>query len=406
MWNSDEEKYRNRADKALNQYVREEYGIYEEDIYNELLSYYPTTEDLTVYRGINFASRLAYHRFMKKLNKNDGFITENKASSYTRDIGTAQDFSETTKTYFPTPEIVAAEEKRRLEGETLSGYCGVILKTTVKKGEAVDVNRSEYGIEDEILIEPQKAVKVEVEVVNSLKYQVNKDNFDINEYVQNCNDLSDPIFQYITINKSDRINNESANHIFDLCIPNNKSDTIAKRLELNKNEELILDGEYLTVIKNNTLKSWKDDTRVEKFQFFTPNLIATYETRGCLRPEQYKRLQRISNSILNDTMQVFYEQGQDITMEHLKGVSWFAKFALPDIKETYEKSVLMKQGRNYRNLENKMREVNNSGLSGEIKEKKIEEYTESIENIINSIMNEKVNNKTRKTKRLSGRPKL
>ena len=96
-----------------------------------------------------------------------------------------------------------------LLSQTLSGYCGVVLKTTIKKGEAVDVNSSKYGIEDEILVEPQKNVKVEVEVINSLKHQVNQKDFNINEYIQNCNNTSDPLFKYITLNQAEKINNES-----------------------------------------------------------------------------------------------------------------------------------------------------------------------------------------------------
>lgn len=169
----DDYEFLSDSDRQLKEHVKNEIGIYEKGTYDTLLAKYPNEEDLIIYRGINFKSRLEYYRFMKNLEKNNGWIQDNSASSYTRSKATATGFAETTKTYYPTQEIIQAEAKRSKEGDTLSGYCGVVLKTKIKKGEAVDVNLSEFGIEDEILMEPQRKIEVKVEVINSLKFQVN-----------------------------------------------------------------------------------------------------------------------------------------------------------------------------------------------------------------------------------------
>ncbi|MCP4523940.1 MAG: hypothetical protein GY828_07025 [Candidatus Gracilibacteria bacterium] len=402
----DEDKYNNRSQKALDKHVRDEIAIYSQDIYQELRAQYSNEEDMTIYRGINFSSRLAYHRFMKSLEKDGGYI-QSSASSFAVSKETAADFSETTKTYYPTKEVIAAESERRKTGEKLSGYCGVILTAQISKGEAVDVCSSDFGIEDEILMEPNKLIKVEVEVINSLKYQVNQSNFDINEYIQNCKVLSDPLFQYITINKADQINNDSASHIFDLCIPTKKEkdSVIEKRMEKKDSEDLIHNGMYLTVIKDTTWKSWKDDTEVKKHYFFTPRLIAEYEQRGCLRPEQYKKLEKVANDILVDTMEVYYNEGQNILIENLNQVSWFAKFANSTIQEIYEKSILRRRGREYQDMEKEMSGINQAGLSNEEKRKKIDEYSENITELLNSISKEKITPQKRQSKRLSGQKK-
>lgn len=409
MWNNDEERYNNHSQKVLDQYVRDEIPIYSTDTYNELKRQYPNKEDITVYRGINFGSRLAYYKFMKSLNKDGGVYQQSSAAGFSRDKGTAEDFSQTTKTYYPTPEIVAAEDKRRQSGETMCGYCGIILKTTIKKGEAVDVNASTFGIEDEILFEPNKPIKVEVELIQGLNHKVNQENFDVNEYIQNCRDISDPIFQYITINKADRITNETANYIFDLCVPSQeeKDSVIEKRLGVynNQREELIHNGRHLTVIKEKTFKSWKDEELIEQYHFFTPKLIAQFEHKGCLRPEQYKKLEQVANSILTDAMEVYYNENQNINIKSLEQVSWFAKFANRNIRETYENSMLKRKGSEYHDIQDNMRALNNSGLSSKEKEKKINEYAENIVDLITSISNEKIDDKTRKTKRLSGQRK-
>ena len=400
-----EDEFLDNADKQLKQYVKDELAIYGKNAYKTLLERYPTEEDLTVYRGINFKSRLEYHRFIKNLEKNNGYTQESKASSYTRDKSTAIGFAETTKTYYPTLEIIEAESKRAKEGETLSGYCGVVLKTTIKKGEAVDVNSSKYGIEDEILVEPQKSVKVEVEVINSLKHQVNQKDFNINEYIQNCNNTSDPLFKYITLNQAEKINNESAEYIFQLCLPTKEktSKIIEKRLDLNPNEELIFDGNHLTVLKERRLKSYKDDTVIHNYNFYTPLSLLVFEDQGCFRPEQYEKIKTIANNIISDTLQVYINEGQDINIKYLENVSEFAKFASTHYRDLYESSILKRKGKEYNEVSDNIREkINKGNLSKEEREKLIEDTKDDLVNILETICSEKVGNVKRKSKRLSG----
>tara|TARA_Y100001960_G_C14784285_1_gene890605 strand:+ start:27286 stop:28509 length:1224 start_codon:yes stop_codon:yes gene_type:complete len=404
----DDYEFLSDSDRQLKEHVKNEIGIYEKGTYDTLLAKYPNEEDLIIYRGINFKSRLEYYRFMKNLEKNNGWIQDNSASSYTRSKATATGFAETTKTYYPTQEIIQAEAKRSKEGDTLSGYCGVVLKTKIKKGEAVDVNLSEFGIEDEILMEPQRKVDVEVEVINSLKFQVNQSDFDINEYIQNCNNTSDPLFQYITINKPERINNDSANHIFEMCLSSKEKNAkiIEKRLDLNNNEELIFAGDYLTVIKERTLKSYKDDTVIHNYNFYTPNLLQTFEKRGCFRPEQYEKLKNISNELISDTLEVYLNEGQNININHLENVSWFVKFASSYSRELYESTILKRKGREYNDLSDNLRErMNDKNLSNQEKQDMINNVKDDLASILQKICDEKVGNINRKSKRLSGNKK-
>ncbi len=404
----DDYEFLSDSDRQLKEHVKNEIGIYKKGTYDTLLAKYPNEEDLIIYRGINFKSRLEYYRFMKNLEKNNGWIQDNSASSYTRSKATATGFAETTKTYYPTQEIIQAEAKRSKEGDILSGYCGVVLKTKIKKGEAVDVNLSEFGIEDEILMEPQRKIEVEVEVINSLKFQVNQSDFDINEYIQNCNNTSDPLLQYITINKPERINNDSANHIFEMCLSSKEKNAkiIEKRLDLNPNEELIFDGNHLTVLKERRLKSYKDDTIVHNYNFYTPLLLLEFEDKGCFRPEQYKKIKTIANNIISDTLQVYLNEGENINIKYLENVSEFAQFASTHYRELYESSILKRKGKEYNEISENLREkINDKNLSKEEREKLIENTKDDLVNILQTICDEKVGNIKRKSKRLSGNKK-
>ena len=148
-------------DNTLRNYTKEERNIYQEEKFEGLLSRYPLKEDATVYRGINFSTRLQYHRFMKKFNKLEGYLTSN-AAGFSRDYDTALDFAETTKTYYPTLETLQAEDKRNKEAELMTGYCGIIIKSEVKAGEVIDVNASTFSVEDEVLFRPNTVIKSEI----------------------------------------------------------------------------------------------------------------------------------------------------------------------------------------------------------------------------------------------------
>ena len=69
----DDYEFLSDSDRQLKEHVKNEIGIYEKGTYDTLLAKYPNEEDLIIYRGINFKSRLEYYRFMKNLEKNNGW---------------------------------------------------------------------------------------------------------------------------------------------------------------------------------------------------------------------------------------------------------------------------------------------------------------------------------------------
>lgn len=405
-----EDEYSDQIDETLSNYTRNERNIFSQEKFNQIRERYPLKEDVEVYRGINFKTRLQYHRFMKKLVKNGGYM-QSSAAGFTRCYDTAEDFAETTKTYYPTMEVVMAEEKRNKEKELMTGYCGVILKVIAKSNEVIDVNRSKFGIEDEVLFKPNELIKIKLEDVQILdKYRtiVKKSDFDLNDYIQKCDNLYDPMLTFITVNYSNRVSNDSANHILELCLPTEEKRIKYKekmKSEKYSKKEIIFEGNYLTVLRDNVYENCRsitDEKMTEMFFLGVPTSIATFEDRGCFRKEQYDKIKKISNSILNDFMEVHFDLGQNEKIDTLAHLSWFAMFANKEIKKTYEDKVLKRKGKDYRDLNKDISKINKSELTKEEKEDKIKEYSDSLVRLIKKINEDMIDPMKKSTKVLSG----
>jgi hypothetical protein len=155
----DKEKYNDldNADKTLYRYTAD--SISKIDHYfSELLERYPFKGGI-VFRGLHFDSQEQYENFISNIN--NGFLELSESSSWTRFKETAADFAHTKKSYFPTPDLMNAESKRRNSGEHMTGYAGVVLKTNIKPNIAIDVNLSEFAKEDEIIL-PKGKYKVDI----------------------------------------------------------------------------------------------------------------------------------------------------------------------------------------------------------------------------------------------------
>ena len=155
----DREKYNelDNADKTLYRYTAD--SISKIDHYfSELLERYPFKGGI-VFRGLHFDSQEQYENFISNIN--NGFLELTESSSWTRFKETAADFAHTKKSYFPTPDLMNAEIKRRNSGEHMTGYAGIVLKTNIKSNIAIDVNLSEFAKEDEIIL-PKGKYKVDI----------------------------------------------------------------------------------------------------------------------------------------------------------------------------------------------------------------------------------------------------
>jgi len=199
--------------EILRNYTHNESPIFSKQAYQEMLSRWPNEEEMEVYRGINFPTKKAYDDFIQKFEENGGYLTSS-ASGFAKSLETAEDFASTTKTYFPTLAIMERESARQAMHEEVTGYCGVIIKTTIKPNQVVDVTRSEHAIEDEVLFPPESVIKSELIPVKTYKQTVEAEGFNLNKYVQN-HSLENGICMYIVANHSKDLSSKSRRHLLD-----------------------------------------------------------------------------------------------------------------------------------------------------------------------------------------------
>lgn len=148
----DQDKYdsADKADRALYKYTADGFTDISEYV-DKLAKRYPF-DGGALYRGLHFDTQEQYDSFMEKIK--DGEISMGGPSSWTPSESTAEDFARTKKTYFVDLGIMTSHRKMQDEGEHMPGYGGVVIKTHAEAGAGVDVNKSPYAKEREVLLKP------------------------------------------------------------------------------------------------------------------------------------------------------------------------------------------------------------------------------------------------------------
>lgn len=163
----DGDDYLDDADKWLKKYTYEGLDKWpREEIIGYLLSAYSNRSDMVLYRGMNFDTEKDFNNFMQSVKS--GKLETGSITSWSRSKSTAWQFAVTRPTYFLNYELMSADSKRKKEREYMLGYRGVVLKTNIKAGEGIDVSRSDFAKEDEVILVPG-TYSVEVEEVKPFK---------------------------------------------------------------------------------------------------------------------------------------------------------------------------------------------------------------------------------------------
>lgn len=136
------------ADKVLYQYTADGFTSLTGAI-KKLVDRYPY-DGGTLYRGLHFYDKEDHDQLLEKLKS--GSLDIDAPSSWTPSKTTAQDFARTKKSYFPTPELMYAAADMDQKGDHMTGYGGVVLKTTVKAGIGCDVSKSKFEKESEVIL--------------------------------------------------------------------------------------------------------------------------------------------------------------------------------------------------------------------------------------------------------------
>jgi len=146
-------------DRALFYYVRGE-GPVPTSYRDSLVSRYPLRGSKEVFRGLRFDTEEKLQEFLSKIQ--NGIISSDSLTSWSPHIETAFQFATTVPAFNITRQLAKLISDN--PGEILLGEGGVILRTVLKEG--IDVTKTRYAAENEILALPGK---MRVEVVKVIR---------------------------------------------------------------------------------------------------------------------------------------------------------------------------------------------------------------------------------------------
>lgn len=360
-------------DKELYNYVRNELKIYSKESISHLLTRYPNNEKVTIYRGLNFLKKDDYDNFIKKILINNSHYDYHEISSFSKDFKTAEDFAYFQKTYFPTEETFLLESYKNLFHENMYGYRGVVVEIEIEKGQGIDLDHFEHGLESEVIIPPDLKLPCKIHTIKPLKEQVKE--IDINDYISNTSDLKDPMFLYLINNHSTDLNSVSRNNILNMI-------TFKKEGKLIEGDVFATDN--LIIFEQKQFDYSKNEFD-NVLSFVVPS-FKDFAELGVMDDSMLKEIQDISNHIMIEAMTYYLEnKDKKYCFKNLKNITPFCN---DHINDCYKKMVRENKP-SYDDIQGKLIEkVNNPNNSQSDRNNLIEngmkEITSLIEGIIDS----------------------
>lgn len=167
MYDNDNDSDLEDYDKALSAYTLnpiESYKVYK--YFDDLMHHYSNQKPITVYRGLNFETKEQYDKFVSSIK--NGKIHFKNISSWSTNKDEASSFAITRPSYmeFMDSENMKSISMARKNHEHVVGYRGIILETKIEPNTGIDVRRSKFSKESEIIL-PSGDYKVSFE--NKLK---------------------------------------------------------------------------------------------------------------------------------------------------------------------------------------------------------------------------------------------
>ncbi len=363
--------------EILKNYTKNEIPIYSEEVFKELRNMFPNEEDMVVYRGINFDTKEDYDSFLDYLKENNGYISSNCAG-FSPDYKTAYDFSTTTKTYFPTLEVMLSSSRRRLLREKISGYRGIILKSNVKKGEVIDVRESGVGVESEVLFAPNKLIECEIEIIKPFRELVEEQDFCVNEYIKNTEYFNDDLAQYIFENKSSSINEEVKDILVERKINefNNHRDYKISEIE---DEKIILNEENLIAF---TRKTYNFGKEAETVLFFLAPNFYVLDKLDLLDEKQKEKIKPLVENIIMDVLDIHIKYRDKYKINY-EGVNNLTAYISEETRELYTRAIGYGKRQSYEDINERLRFIMNSGKFKGNKSAEIQSEIEKLTDLFN-----------------------
>lgn len=369
-------------EEKLRSYTKDEYPIHSKNDYKQMLQLWSNDEDMTVYRGINFSDQEGLKEFLSDFDKNGGYI-QGSAAGFAKSLETATDFASTTKTYFPTLEVMQREELRRTLFEEITGIGGVIITAKVKKGEVIDIEKSGQSIEDEVLFAPGTLIKGTLTRIKTFKDLINEPNFNINKYMMSHNVNDDKLAKYIVANHGselstkvkDKLVQDELDYIKDVINENWKTDKY-------KNASISLldsDQYWLTYSREeyDFSSSTNNHSKHKTLHFVSPS-FDFLDKHGALGPKQVKTIKKIAENIIYSALETHLQYRDKMKIDY-SNLRHLTSFTSKHLQNMYQRAVNYNKRNQYETLNENLRKI----YSTRIKDRKpdLKAAAEEIEKI-------------------------
>ena len=197
------------------------------EILNSLTRRYPNRAGV-VYRGMNFPNEQSYNRFKEIFDNSNGQLSFKGVTSWSSDPTTAGQFAVTQPTYQLNIAVLAAHDQRKKNRERLSGYRGVILKTTVAAGAGIDVDASGVGHESEIVLPPGTYQTEIYQEIKQYRHSLESKDTTVDEVILNTsaeslrnNTAEHSFFDYVIHHHGQELSPRAQRHLLKLFGPQN-----------------------------------------------------------------------------------------------------------------------------------------------------------------------------------------
>ena len=292
-------------------------------VYKELMKDYANENELILYRGMNFATEKDYNKFIEDIKDNK--VSFKSISSWTRHKITAVQFAKTRPSYMEYMDDGDMEliKKATKENESVVGFRGIILKTTIKANTALDVNRTKIAKEDEIILPHDTTISVEV--INVLKNsdRIKEEGIDkiLKQYVHGEEHVDHAMILNIIKNHADKLTDEHKHIIgkFFLTIEEEESIftvQVKKAFSKTENDTIIVRLSY--------------ENDIEKYQnVFLPEDVEKYNAS----------VQKILKKGLKELIDTLhgYEDPSKITIDWVTNTDRRKIFKKFDVYDEYKK---------------------------------------------------------------------
>jgi len=372
----------------LHNHVRKE-QILSLNNYNALSLSLNCDEDTVAYRGLSFRTKAEYDQF--KILLDSGEYKPNYPESYSREKKTAEEFARNKKTFFfyQDNNIALENTYKNISNEKISVYAGIVIETIIPKGMGVDVNKSNEGIEDEIIYQNSDNINYKYEILESFETQLKNNPIDINQYIQDKG-VKDPLSKYIMSNHQNELTKNTQ-----LSILNEILNPI--KIKENKTSYYI-DESDKNVVATESDNSLIENDRINIRFHFSP-ILQFYKNGVFNDPTVLAVLEKSANKIIEEVCEFIeseynYGEREESVYYDLSYVNETSHLADEKHRIKLKNTGWMSTPKHYDDINNEIRELNyRDDLSVEEKNKmfqgKADEIKDFLLNRINGVPKDK-----------------